>query len=262
MRATTRLALLGTGMALLTTAVSAGTAQAADGGSGDIRIDKVVVNGGKPVVLGTTKMVSAKVSVTASDDSGIAETTYISGDGPGSSYGQIWDDEIRCVAASATRSTCTGTLVFDPEGFGGSGILLGNSGAGTWKLATLVSAHDHDYIHRNAATTFKVQRHSRLTANAAPEPVKKGRTITVTGLLSRADWNIQKYTGHGKQKVTLQFRKKNSTTYTNVKTVTSSSSGALKTTVKAASDGYFRFTFAGTPTTAAVSSPGDLVDVR
>ena len=75
MRTSMRLALLGTSVALVATAVGATSAQAADGGAGNITIDKVVVNGGKPVVVGTTKVVSAKVSVTASDDSGIAETT-------------------------------------------------------------------------------------------------------------------------------------------------------------------------------------------
>lgn len=60
----------------------------------------------------------------------------------------------------------------------------------------------------------------------------------------------------------LQFRKKGSTAYTTVKTVTTSSTGALRTTVKATADGYFRYTFAGTPTTPAVSAAGDFIDVR
>ena len=261
MRATTRLALLSTSVALVATAVGATTAQAEDGGAGNITIDKVVVNGGKPVVVGTTKVVSAKVSVTASDDSGIAETTYISAFGPTPNYAQIWydDGDITCVKVSATTSTCTGTLTFDPQASTG---FVGNSAAATWNLGTLVSANDYDYIHRDAATTFKVQRYSRLTTNASPEPVKKGRTITGTGLLTRANWDTNKYAGYAKQKVILQFRKKNSSTYTNVKTVTSSATGSLKTTVKATQDGYFRYRFAGTSTAPAVAAAGDYVDVR
>ncbi|MGW2938629.1 hypothetical protein ACWDA7_44265 [Streptomyces sp. NPDC001156] len=42
----------------------------------------------------------------------------------------------------------------------------------------------------------------------------------------------------------------------NVKGITSSSTGSLKTTVKAASDGYWRFTYAGSPTAAPVTSTG------
>ncbi|MER8086156.1 calcium-binding protein [Streptomyces sp. NPDC087532] len=259
MRTTMRLTLLGTGVALVATAIGATAAQAEDGGSGDITIDKVVINGGKPVVVGTTKVVSAKVSVTASDDSGIAKTTYISAVGPKPNFAQVWDDEITCVKASATTSTCTGTLTFDPQASTG---FVNNSAAATWKLGTLVSANDYDYIHRDAATTFKVQRYSKLTVDASPEPVKKGKTITVTGKLSRANWEDNKYHGYANQSVKLQFRKKGSNTYTTVKTIKSNSTGNLRTTVTASTDGYFRYSFAGTATTPAVNATGDFVDVR
>ncbi|ELS54020.1 hypothetical protein STVIR_5043 [Streptomyces viridochromogenes Tue57] len=256
-----RLALLGTSLALVATATGATAAQAEDGGSGNITIDKVVVNGGKPVVVGTTNVVSAKVSVTASDDSGIARTTYISADGPNPNFAQIWydDGEITCVEVSATTSTCTGTLTFDPQASTG---FVDNKAAATWNLATLVSAHDFDYIHRDAATTFKVQRYSKLTVNATPEPVKKGKTITVTGKLSRANWEDNKYHGYINQPVKLQFRKKGSSTYTTVKTIKSNSTGGLRTTVTASVDGYFRYSFAGTSTTPAVNATGDFVDVQ
>ncbi|MFF1303881.1 calcium-binding protein [Streptomyces sp. NPDC058307] len=261
MRMTARLALFGTSIALVATATGATAAQAEDGGAGNITIDKVVVNGGKPIVVGTTATVYAKVTVTASDDSGIKENTYISAFGPTPNYDQIWFDEgeITCAEVSATTSTCTGTLTFDPQG--GSAI-NGNTAAATWRLSTLVSAHDFDYIHRDAATTFKVQRASKLTVNASPEPVKKGKTITVTGKLSRANWETSTYAGYSNQPVKLQFRKKGSSTYTTVKTIKSNSTGALKTTVTAATDGYFRYSFAGTATTPAVSAAGDFVDVR
>ena len=261
MRTTTRLALLGTSAALIATAAGATAAQAEDGGAGNITIDKVVVNGGKPVVVGTTNVVSAKVTVTASDDSGIAETTYISAFGPNPNFAQIWydDGDITCVKASATTSTCTGTLTFDPQASTG---FVNNSAAATWNLGTLVSANDLDFIHRDAATTFKVQRYSKLTVNASPEPVKKGRTITVTGKLSRANWEDNLYHGYTNQPVKLQFRKKGSDTYTTVKTINSNSTGELKTTVTASTDGYFRYSFAGTSTTPAVNATGDFVDVQ
>ncbi|MFD3558776.1 calcium-binding protein [Streptomyces sp. NPDC058686] len=261
MRTTTRLALLGTSVALIATAAGATAAQAEDGGAGDITLDKVVVNGGKPVVVGTTKVVSFKVSVTASDDSGIAETRYIRGTGATPNFASAWadDGDISCVKVSDTTSTCTATLSFDPQAATG---FVGNSAAGTWNLGTLVTAHDTDYIHRDAATTFKVQRFSRLTTNAAPEPVKKGRTITVTGSLTRANWDTSKYMGYTKQPVKLQFKKKGASTYSTVKTVTSSSTGGLKTTVTAATDGYWRYSFAGTSTTPAVNSTSDFVDVQ
>ncbi|MES5819450.1 calcium-binding protein [Streptomyces sp. RG80] len=261
MRKIARLALLGTSIAMVATAAGATVAQAEDGGSGNITIDKVVVNGGKPVVVGTTNTVYAKVSVTASDDSGIKENTYISAYGPTPNYDQIWydDGEITCAKVSDTTSTCTGTLTFDPQG--GSAI-NGNNAAATWRLSTLLSANDFDYIHRDAAANFKVQRASKLTVNASPEPVKKGKTITVTGKLSRANWETHKYAGYTGQSVKLQFRKKGSSTYTTVKTIKTNSTGNLSTTVTASTDGYFRYSFAGTATTPAVSATGDYVDVQ
>ncbi|RPE43709.1 hypothetical protein EDD90_6922 [Streptomyces sp. Ag109_O5-1] len=261
MRAITRLALFSTSAALVATATGATVAQADDGGAGNITIDKVVVNGGKPVVVGTTKTVSAKVSVTASDDSGIAETSYIYAVGPNPNFAQIWydDGDITCVKVSATTSTCTGTLTFDPQAAVG---FVGNSAAATWNLRTLVTANDHDYIHRDAAATFKVQRQSSLTVNASPEPVKKGKAITVTGKLARASWDDNKNHGYAGQPVKLQFRKKGSSTYTTVKTIRTNSTGNLKTTVTASRDGWFRYVFAGTASTAPSTAAGDYVDVR
>ncbi|MFD4142013.1 hypothetical protein [Streptomyces sp. NPDC058572] len=41
-----------------------------------------------------------------------------------------------------------------------------------------------------------------------------------------------------------------------------SSTGALKTTVTAPVDGYWRFVFGGTTTTGTATATGDFVDVR
>ncbi|CAM5345870.1 Calcium-binding protein OS=Streptomyces gougerotii OX=53448 GN=GCM10010227_24280 PE=4 SV=1 [Streptomyces diastaticus subsp. diastaticus] len=60
----------------------------------------------------------------------------------------------------------------------------------------------------------------------------------------------------------LQFKKKGAASYSTVKTVKSGTKGALKTTVKAASDGYWRWSFAGTSTTPAINSKADFVDVK
>ncbi|MGW2939643.1 hypothetical protein ACWDA7_50105 [Streptomyces sp. NPDC001156] len=107
-----------------------------------------------------------------------------------------------------------------------------------------------------------VQRLSKLTVNAAPEPVKKGKTLTITGALTRANWETHTYAGYTGQKVKLQFRKKGTSTYTTLKTISTDSHGNLKTTYKATVDGYWRYSFAGTSTTPAVSAAGDYVDVK
>ncbi|MFE6285687.1 hypothetical protein [Streptomyces sp. NPDC057877] len=175
-----------------------------------------------------------------------------------------------CTATSATTAKCTGKIDVYPA----QGDLL-NSEAGTWKGAALAIAYngqdpdgdDFDitkvgYADQGALATTKVQRASKLTVNASPEPVRKGRTLTITGKLSRANWETRKYAGYATQPVKLQFRKAGTSTYTDVRNVTTTSKGELKTTVKASADGHYRFTFAGTGTTPAVNAKGDFVDVR
>lgn len=44
--------------------------------------------------------------------------------------------------------------------------------------------------------------------------------------------------------------------------MTTGSGGALRTTVKATTDGYWRWSFAGTSTTANATTTADYVDVR
>jgi hypothetical protein len=112
------------------------------------------------------------------------------------------------------------------------------------------------------AATATIQRAAKLTVDASPEPVRKGRTLTVKGKLTRADWKAGVYSGYRGQKVTLQFKAKGASSYSTVRTITSGTGGALSTTVKASKDGYYRFAFAGTATTAAKAAAGDYVDVK
>ncbi|MDQ1037028.1 hypothetical protein QFZ75_003444 [Streptomyces sp. V3I8] len=166
-----------------------------------------------------------------------------------------------CTEASATVANCTGYVDILP----GEGELL-NSDAGSWKGGALLLDYvTGSYADQGDLATTKVLRNSRLTVNASPEPVKKNKTITVTGSLTRANWETNKYAGYTAQSVKLQFKKKGTSTYTDVKTVksgTGSSAGKLKTTVTASVDGTYRYAFAGTSTTPAVNSAGDAIDVQ
>jgi hypothetical protein len=223
-------------------------------------ISKVVVNAGKPIVIGTTAPKKVTVAVTASHASGIADaraaiwtgTTLTSDD----SYGFNQNEAAAtCKAASATTSTCTVTVTIDPK-------FLWNTDAKTWKVYAGVLSKDGNITEKEKASTTHLQRLSRLTVNATPEPVKKGATLTVTGKLDRANWDTAKYAGYSTQSVTLQFRKKTSTAYSTVKTVKTSTTGALKTTTKSTVDGAYRYSFAGTTTTPAVIAAGDGIDVK
>ncbi|MFI7010306.1 DUF5707 domain-containing protein [Streptomyces sp. NPDC050145] len=245
-------------------AAEAGTSAGADEQYGDTAISNVVVNGGKDVVAGISNLVPVKVTFTATDNSGIDNTSgyavlYHGTDLDNSDAGAAPTQDpgaTTCTTVSATTATCTLTFSIDPT------VDLANYAAGSWKVWAIASGKDADYTVRENAKSFGMKRYSKLTTNASPEPVKKGATITVTGLLSRANWDTSKYAGYTGQSVTLQYRAKTASTYTNVKTITSSSTGTLKTTVTASADGYFRYKFAGTSTTPAVTSTSDFVDVQ
>ncbi|WSQ10035.1 calcium-binding protein [Streptomyces sp. NBC_01231] len=230
-------------------------------------VSNVTVNAGKNIVLGTTVAKTINVSLTASHPSGI-EDAYIDlwhGASLDDVDGYLPPNEevANCTATSATTSKCKLTITVAPGlQDDGVGELYANPLAGTWHVTAAALSKDGEVYSNDFYKTHKVQRLSKLTVNASPEPVKKGKTITVAGKLSRANWEDGKYHGYTGQSVKLQFRKKNASTYTTVKTIKSNSTGNLSTTVKATVDGYFRYSFAGTSTTPAVNATGDYVDVR
>ncbi|MFI7501452.1 hypothetical protein ACIBVL_23695 [Streptomyces sp. NPDC049687] len=233
----------------------------------------VKVNSGKPVVVGPTAKVTVNATYTVTGSvnldpdttatlpvlyrgTTLSESTpdkdVLAGDEPGT-----------CTSVSAKVLKCTAKIQLRPKYTGDEYADLTNAQAGNWKIgAVAFSISDDNPVIKSNLGTAKVQRKATLTANAAPEPVKKGKTITVTGKLARANWDTNTNAGYASQSVKLQFRKKGSSTYTTVKTIKSSSTGALKTTVKASQDGYFRYVFAGTTTTSAVTSAGDFIDVK
>ncbi|MFI5632896.1 hypothetical protein ACIA8E_26645 [Streptomyces sp. NPDC051664] len=244
----------------------------------DLTFSKVTVNGGKPIVVGTTntKTVPTTFTVTHAADVDIFADDFELGvdlyrgsiDAPTNDL--FGDVAPTCKVVSSTVATCKGQIDVWPQD-----DFIGNVDATTWKAIGWAydlngqdpSDPDFDPSQIRSALqdglgTTKLQRFSKLTVNAAPEPVKKGRTITVTGKLTRANWDDFAYHGYTVQPVKLQFRKKTSTAYTTVKTIKSSSTGALKTTVTASVDGYWRYSFAGTSTTPAVTTTGDYVDVQ
>ncbi|WP_217690223.1 calcium-binding protein, partial [Streptomyces sp. CAI 127] len=196
-------------------------------------IKKVVVNGGKDVVVGTKSKQKFTIAITASSPSGIADAfAYLW-------HGQL--DEVdgllaptqevgNCkVSADPTTSTCTVSITVDPR----SDDLYTSSLAGTWNVAAGALAGSrggNDFVWNDHHAKSRVQRFSKLTVNASPEPVKKGKTLTVTGKLTRANWDTNTYKGYTKQPVKLQFKKKGAKSYTTVKTIKTSSTGTLKTT--------------------------------
>lgn len=115
--------------------------------------------------------------------------------------------------------------------------------------------------------SFNVQRQSKLTLNATPEPVDKGDRVTVTGRLQLLRFH-EEYWGQGAywsnlsgQKVKLYFDPTGSEPRRYVTTVTTNSSGVYAWTWKASRTGIWSAEYAGTSSRTFVRSAGDKIAV-
>ncbi|MFD6278734.1 hypothetical protein ACFWFI_24680 [Streptomyces sp. NPDC060209] len=246
------------------TAVVAAPAAHAEG-RGDIRVVKTVVNAGGSVIVGVKNVKRFAIVMTVKDNSGVQKVTDVSAFNTSNGFGPVSYLGTSCSRSSATTSVCTATMQIDPTWIDSYGSANegwdANAVAGTWQVNATVKANDGNYWISDRIATFKVKRAATLTTDAAPEPVGKGGTLTVTGKLSRANWTDLKYHGFTKQVVKLQYKKPGGSYHT-VKTATTDSKGNLRTTVKASASGSWRWAFLGTTTTMKVVSTGDAVTVK
>ncbi|MGW0708759.1 hypothetical protein ACWD4G_22905 [Streptomyces sp. NPDC002643] len=260
--------------ALAVSVLNAPAAQAADTG---IKVTNLVINNGKPIVVGTSKVVEPPVTFFVTLPAGYSTadpsrydthpflyhgTTAKKAAESGENY--IEHGPYTCYELDSQRARCEGGLYIDPKWDRG---VDSNSDATTWKIAVALRTFKksgpliaEEYETRSG--TVAVKRAAKVTANAAPEPVVKGKKITVTGKLTRANWSTDKFGPYSGRTVTLQFRAKGTNSFKAVKKVTTSSTGALKTTVTASTDGSFRWVYYGNSTTGTATSAADYVDVR
>ncbi|MET1006169.1 MAG: hypothetical protein ABWX96_11495 [Propionibacteriaceae bacterium] len=112
-----------------------------------------------------------------------------------------------------------------------------------------------DGLHYKAPAVFNTR------TKAGPEPVKKGKKITVTSQLAVAVWKQNGYTGYAGQRVKVQFRTKHGT-YKTVKTVETGEYGYTQTTVTAKKSGDWRMVFAGNSSATSAKARGDYVKVK
>lgn len=244
------------GAALVFTGVAAVPAGAAEGG---VSFTRVSVNGGKPIVIG----VQEEVEVHAV----LRMTTKLRYDyGPTVFPYRGKTDNAETLQSAIITSDCKVVdrvngicdfdewLYIDPRDSD-----FGNEDAGTWRTAARVflpgDAQDIDDVN----LPVQVKRATRVTVDASPEPVAVGKTITVSGRVTRANWDTHTYQGYAGRTVSLQFKASGASSYKTVKTATSSATGALKTTVKATGPGTWRWTYYGNSTSGAMSSTGDYV---
>lgn len=260
MRIRATVAAVSGALALSAFAVPAAHAAAA---APNVTFSNVKVNSGKAITLGATSTAKVKATYTVTHPSTVSLSNILTGPllyrGTSAQDADTMvgsDDPGTCTTVNSTTANCSATITLPAAE-------LYNSDAGTWKQGGIaIDKKTNAQKWQSDLGTLPVRRATKLTADATPEPVKKGKTLTVTGKLTRADWQHGTYTAFTGQSVKLQFRKAGTSTYTTLKTITSSSTGALKTTVTAGSDGYYRYSYAGSTTSAGVSAAGDYVDVQ
>ncbi|OKJ76237.1 hypothetical protein [Streptomyces sp. CB02460] len=249
-------AVVAVGAAAVFTAMAAAPAGAAEGGAS---FSRVSFNGGKPIVIGVQEVVEVhgtfRMTTTRRFDYGPTVYPYRGSlEGGDTLWNVITGSDCRPVA----KGICDFQewLEIDPRH-----IDFGNEDAGTWKLAAEVSYVGDDYDKDDLNIPVQVQRATRVTVNAAPEPALFGKTITITGKVTRANWDTHTYQGYAGRTVSLQFKADGTSSYKTVKKVTSGSTGALKTTVKATDSGTWRWNYYGNSTAGAKASDGDHVVV-
>lgn len=172
-----------------------------------------------------------------------------------------------------TNYDCTqgGSDIIDPIPGSSRGydFIPGNDLAGPNPIhaAAFVDANhnnlDDDGTHMtDLSETITLLRKTKFgnSFDASPEPVRKGRRISVSATLSTADWNTGTWATVD-AKVKVQFKANGKDHYTTVKTVTATD-GQLDTSVVAKRSGHWRVSYPGSGTTAASTSNSDYVKVR
>ncbi|QFQ99784.1 hypothetical protein F9278_30610 [Streptomyces phaeolivaceus] len=254
--------------------LNAPTAQAADTG---ITVSDIVINKGKPIVVGTTKEVRPSVTFNIALPAGLSTAnpsgytahpfTY-RGDlrkAVDTGAGYIGPGIYTCFEVDARHARCEGEFHIDPHW--SRKQVDTNSAATTWKTAVVMrlwkaSGGLKTEEYETRSKTVQLKRAAKATVGATPETVTKGKKITVTGKLTRANWSTKKYGGYSGRTVSLQYRASDATSFKTVKKVTTSSTGGLKTTVNASADGFYRWVYYGNTTTGTATSPVAYVDVR
>ncbi|MFD0684576.1 hypothetical protein [Actinomadura fibrosa] len=152
-------------------------------------------------------------------------------------------------AAASITNPDTGTFNFTARAYQ----------AGYWRAA--VKGDSYSLPSVSTGQKVAVKYRTRFSAfNAAPEPVRKGKTITVTGSLER-DMTGWKRAGAGAA-INIYFQAKGSTARKLITVVKTDSKGAFRKGFTASKDGTYLATYSGSTTYVGSTAPGDYVDVR
>ncbi|MYW47854.1 hypothetical protein [Streptomyces sp. SID161] len=236
---------------------------AAHAAESDISFSAISLNKGKAIVVGTSGEVEVPLTYTVKSKVAL-DSWWIKG--YRGAYGKFGERDLPAIATRwSVRTSHAGGYTFRDcsESLTIASRELVNADATTWKTAGTAIKKGSGYDTDLLSASFRLQRASRIqSASASPTVVTKGKAITVSGTVQRANWTSHRYDSYGGTSVRLQFKPVGSSTYTTVKTVTATSTGHLKTTATASKDGTWRWFYGGNSITGASSSTGKYVDVR
>jgi len=171
--------------AVALSALAVPAAQAAQAGPA-VTFSNLKVNSGKNIVVGTTSTVTVSATYTVTKPANLSASSFQTGPAlyRGATLGMdsedliISDDPGTCTASSSTVLKCSAKIQFRPKGTDEDGDLI-SSQAGTWKLGALAVNADNGITWQGGLGSTHLQRRATLTANASPEPVKKGKKIVI-----------------------------------------------------------------------------------
>lgn len=140
-----------------------------------------------------------------------------------------------------------------------------NSDAGPKSAVATASNADGFETQRSWGSAFHLLRRTTWQTksfNASPEPVRKGRPVSLKGRLLIADWDNHRYVAARVGSVKVQFRTPNGSYRTVKSGVRTSSTGWVSTKVTARQTGVWRLVYSGNSVAGSAITVGDAVKVR
>jgi hypothetical protein len=144
------------------------------------------------------------------------------------------------------------SVVADRDGYWRTVYAGGASGNASAYTPDMSATSGTDYVDVKYATRMG-------TFNASPEPVVKGKPITVKGRLDRLIGTWQPAAANAA--ITIYFKPTGATTWTSMAALKTTSTGTFSKQFTASKDGYWMAKYNGSSTYLGIEGPADYVDV-
>jgi hypothetical protein len=142
---------------------------------------------------------------------------------------------------------------------------LSNKDAGYKSVSVRAYNGDYSETERSWARGFRLLRNTGWQGksfNASPEPVRKGKPVTLKGRLLVANWDTGHYQAARVVSVKVQFRTPKGSYRTVKSGVHTSSTGWVSTKVTARQTGVWRLVYGGNTIAGPATTTGDAVKVK